>query len=259
MSPAKKKSSAGGATMAEWAAQLQTLLPEHAAFADALLREEDKKVRRLYELADETGLPIYKSLRFKLHSELVAFRKACLKITKNSKWQLAIRINRVDTGKVLFRGLGISAPEALAAVKKLPKGDVCIATVTPYRTPARSGTLLVEKGRVTMEFAFGPHTILSKGSGDAENLLHCSYGPFSESIKYSTADEKIRAILFEMLKKSVQMVLGFNYKEVPKWKGAAYAEFHWHEDIGFRFIECSFSPVWSGKLKSESDSQMEPS
>ena len=243
----KKTTSAGGATMAEWVVRLQSLSPEHTAFADTLLREEDEKVARLTQISAQTGLPIYQSFRFKLHSESAAFHESCLKITTNSKWQLAIRVNRVDTGKVLFRGLGISAQEALAVVNELQTGDISIATVTPYRTPARSGTLLIKDGRVTMEFAFGPHTIISKGSGDGGNLFNCSYGPFSESIKYSTADEKIRAILFEMLKQSVKLVLGFNFKEVPKWKGAVYAEFHWHEDIGFRFIECSFSPAWVGK------------
>ena len=249
MRPAKHGTSANGATMAAWAIQLKSLLPAQEAFARTLLQEEAEKVDRLKRLAVEIGLPIYEPCRFTLGSEWEAFKDKCVEITDKSPWQLVIRINRVGSGEVLFRAVGISADAAITAAQKLPVGDTCIATVTPYKLPARSGTLLNVNGQIIMEFAFGPHTIISKGGADGRDLFHCSYGPFTYSVKYSTTDENTRAILFEMFQKATRLIFGCNLKHAADWHRAVYAEFHWHEDIGFRFIECTFSPAWGGKVK----------
>jgi hypothetical protein len=229
--------------------QLRSLSPAQGAFADNLLLEEAQKVDRLERLSTEISLPIYESSRFVLHSEFDAYQKRCLKITNDSAWQLAIRINRAGSGEVLFRAVGISAEEAIAAVKELPVGDTCVATVTPYKLPARSGTLLRVNGQLIMELVFGPHMMISKGIADAGDLFHCSYGPFTHSVKYSTTDENTRVILFAMFQKATKSIFGSNLRDAADWNESVYAEFHWHKNIGFRFIECTFSPAWGAKMK----------
>lgn len=233
--------------MAEWLFNLRLQSPRHDVFARALISEEEAKIERLSKFARETGLPIYESSRFKLPSQEHDFLRECRRITGIQQWRLAVRVSLSNASRVVFRGLDISVEEACSALRRLPRDDSYIVAVSPYRTPARSGTIRIANGHAEMEFAFGPHTILSKGHAAENELFYCTYGPFSPSIKYSTPDRKLRELLFSAFSQTTRLVLGCSLKDSVRCHLAAYAEFHWHEDIGFRFIECSFSPVWTGE------------
>ena len=233
------------ATMVEWLGLLNELRPGYQQFGNAVVREEESKVARLAAWAHDIGLPIYPSFRFDLRTQRSAFREACRRITANADWQLAVRISRHRTGEVLVRALGMSAEQARQAVKDLPEDAALNAILAPYKQPARSGTLWIAGGQAVMEFTFGPHTLISKGRGDAAELFWCCYGGLCHRVRYSTQDERTRAILHSTFQDTTRMVFGCRVDHATEWGQSIYAEFHWHSDVGYRFIECTKSPVWT--------------
>ena len=246
MTRGERRDPTADATMAEWVQRLRSLSSGHEEFAKELLREEQGKVERLARMANDTGLPIYESFRFCLPSQREAFERVCRRITSTPAWRLAVRISRSRTSDVLFRSLGVSANQAMAMIKELPKDDTCTAIVSAYKLPERSGSLRIVNGQAEMDFVFGPHTVISKGGPAGIELFHCCNDPFTRSVKYSTRDERIRAILFTTFRDAIRLVLGCSLKEATDWERTVYAEFHWHKDVGYRFIECTYSDVWTG-------------
>lgn len=235
--------------MTEWVHGLGLTSKRFDAYISCLLSEEQGKVLRLETQAREIGLPIYETFTFNLPLQRPELLETSRRLTRGSSWALALRISEQDSGKVVRRDLGLSADQVEDAIESLPKKSEVAVVISPYKPPVQSGSILITDGRVLMEFVFGPHTQISKGRASAQELFWCSYGPLRRTIQYSTKDEAIRGILHARFREACKLLLGCEPKSAAEHSANLYAEFHWHEDIGFRFIECSSSPAWAASLE----------
>lgn len=217
----------------------------HQAFVCELLAEEARKSRRLKTLAMSIGLPIYESAEFRLPAQLAELTKQSDLIVCRSQWSLALRVADASSGRIEYRNLGLTFDECIRIARQMSHKP-CLAVVTPYRVPERSGTFYAHGGHVTMELAFGPHTWLSKPAPSGALVARCSLDPYLGTMRYSVTDSDLRLTLFN----SFQTVAAFLYSAgAPRLRdfiADAYAEFHWHKQFGYRFIECSFSRAWTG-------------
>ena len=235
--------------MAEWVHGLGLTSKRFDYYIGSLLTEEKAKVSRLETMARDIGLPTYETCRFNLPAQQSKLLETSRRLTRGSSWALALRISDEDSGTVVCRDLGLSVEQVEAAARSLPSKRTFVAVVSPYKTPAQSGSIVIADGRALMEFVFGPHTQISKGRASAHELFWCSYGPLKRTIEYSTKNQTIRGVLHARFREAFKLLLGCEPKSAAEHTAHLYAEFHWHEDIGFRFIECSFSPAWTSSVK----------
>ena len=234
------------ATMVEWANGLGLTSNRFDDYIRNLLSEEKTKVTRLETMARETGLPIYETFSFNLPAQRTELLETSRRLTHGSSWTLALRISDGDSTSVVRRELGLSVKQVNDATKSLPKRRTFVAVISPYKPPVQSGSILIADGRALMEFVFGPHTQISKGRATAHELFWCCYGPLKRTVEYSTKDQTLRGILHSRFQEAIKLLLGCEPRWAAEHTANLYAEFHWHEDIGFRFIECSSSPAWTG-------------
>ncbi len=236
--------SVDAATMTAWVQKLRTVTDAHNRFVVELLAEEAGRPVRLRNLKEEIGLPVYDILVCDLPRQMDSFQRVCRKITRGEKWDLAVRVADRASGSVVIRHLGLKFGEAMKIARELGCGRY-VATVLPYRTPARSGTLWVNHGAIWLDFIFGPHYALTQALSGPPEVLSCRFAFPQCSVIYSTNNPSIRRVLFETLHDTTQLVFGCRVKEVVEMELSVYAEFHWHVGLGYRFIECSFSKAWT--------------
>jgi hypothetical protein len=211
-----------------------------------ILAEELSKSKRLNALAEQIGLPIYDVREYKLPQEIEPYRIRCADITRDGTWRIAIRFARPPLYDAFVRVLGADLAEALQAAEAHKTASAFIAQVTPYRTPDQSGTLLVRRGEARLELVFGPHSWISKAPPTQDAIIICNYELPDLSIQYSVDKTDVRQLMYRHLVEVVRMVLGYGISGLRESGLSVYTEFHWHKHIGYRFLECSFSPVWTG-------------
>jgi hypothetical protein len=233
--------------MSAWAERARSLSVEHGTWADQMSREESSKVGRLHTLAKQIGLPIYDTRDFDLPRQIGRYRTRCARITSRGFWSLAVRFSRGPNSTAFFRKLGVSSAVAVQAARRHARRGPFTATVTPYRTPDRSGTLFVGEDRALLELAFGPHTWISKGGPNSNRVVRCLLQFPRHSVEYSSSDQETRTILYRVFEDVVGIVLGCRLRALADFEARAYAEFHWHIEHGYRFIECSFADAWTGR------------
>ena len=210
-----------------------------------IIEEEKSKVDRLRQLSISIGLPIYRSRIFSLPSDCDDYVQACYEITNSGEWNIALRFMVAPDYRSVFRQLGADLESALAAMDKFKNTEGCIVRVSPYRIPEKCGTLWIQRGRVTLEVAAGPHTWISRTPPEHGILQSCSFTfPFI-SLKHSTTDSSKRLKIYRMLREVIGIVCGCKLSMLPDIQVSVYAEFHWHQSVGYCFIECSFSEAWT--------------
>lgn len=228
-------------SMSAWAQKIKEVYKENNDFVLYLLDEESSKTNRLSNL----GLPIYDVYDFILPDEIESCLAICNEAIKN-EWKISLRFSNLCE-QLIFRQLDIDADSIKLAIENVRHLDKFMARVSPYKIPAISGTLWVCQGDVYIELVFGPHKWLTKPPPRREVIFSCSYKfPFI-SVKYTTNNPKIRNTLFRCLREVVWIVLGLNIRQLSAIQKSVYAEFHWHESLDYRFLECSFSPAWTGE------------
>lgn len=215
---------------------------ENEAFLQPLMSEEASKRKRLSEMASSFGLPIYESFRFAIPNETDRCLALCDRKIKE-EWKLSVRLSIPSPEKLVFRQLDIDVNGIIQAIEEHKQLGALAVRVDPYKIPVLSGTLLVSKGDAHLEMVFGPHKWLTK-SAPSENLVYrCTYRYLS--VKHSTLDLRIRKTLFRCMQDVVRITLGVNIRQLAETQQSVYAEFHWHDYLGYRFLECSFSPIWT--------------
>ncbi|MGY3347200.1 hypothetical protein ACVI1I_006211 [Bradyrhizobium sp. USDA 4459] len=231
-------------SISHWAAAGEGLDPNLGRFFADLQREENEKAVRLSHMSEAVGLPIYPTATFRLPDELPAFVEACRETTLFHGWQLAIRFAHVS-GRVVYRRLGITADDALEAARAYNGSGPIIARVAPYREPERSGTLWVQGGEVLLELVLGPHYWISKWGPTTDPVLRCRFSPYCIHGQYSTCDLGSRELLYRSASAALRSIFGCNLRQVTRCGYSVYAEFHWHRNVGYRYIDCSFSTRWT--------------
>jgi tetratricopeptide (TPR) repeat protein len=215
----------------------------HAPRLADLSGEENAKSARLERLAHEIGLPVYDSRTFLLPDEEPACLAFAQALTRNDEWYLAVRVASGDRTEPTYRRLGLDL-EGFQRMTEERKGEQLTVSLAPYRLPARSVTVWSNHGDMLLEMVEGPHYWVTKSPPSQKLLLRCSYGPLSTVVKYSTGDMPAREMLYRTLVDVTHAVLGMSPRGCREREVSFYAEFHWHRDVGYRFIECSFSPGW---------------
>ena len=231
-------------SMSFWIEKIREVSKKNDVFARDLLVEEVSKTNRLSEMSSGFGLPIYETYNFILPNEVESCRALCNDRKKNG-WKLSLRFSDLQ-GQLIFRHLDMDLDDVMAAIENLEHLDRFEIRVDPYKIPTISGTIWVRHGDVHLELVCGPHKWLTKAAPQANSVFSCSYNYLS--VKYSTDDLNTRRILFRCLKDVVRITLGLNIRQLPEIQQSVYAEFHWHKSLGYRFLECSFSSVWTGVM-----------
>jgi hypothetical protein len=231
-------------SMSAWMVRAAHLRPALAPIANVLLAEEARKPQRLEALGSAIDLPVYETRLFDLPADLQAFRQHCAMVTHSGRWRLALRLSR--RGAAFVRQLDIDAETAVAVCDRDVDAPPFVAAVTPYRSPDRSGTLLVQETRTVLELSMGPHTWISKGNAPSrESVVTCLFEFPWISIRYSTHLVQLRQLTYKTLRDSLALVTGQSIRELSWCPVPVYAEFHWHAIEGYRFIECSWADVWT--------------
>lgn len=243
--------------MTAWVQGLRavTVTAAHHRFVDGILKEETSKPSRLRRLKDEIGLPVYETYACELPTQMDAFKRICGEITTGGGWDLALRIVDSGSGKVLVRHLGLKCAEAIEVATRLPANQRYAATILPYREPTRSGTLLASRGSILLEFVFGPHYAITQCVSGGPELFFCRFGFPQVAVEYSTPNPETRRVLFQCLREVSDLVFGCRVKDVVNMQLSAYAEFHWHLGLGYRFVECSFNEAWTGNALTRPESR----
>lgn len=232
-------------SMEEWCTRVLEAGGKAAALARALLAEEEEKLVRLEALASSIGLPLHENHCFTLPDQSAELLDMCRALSRDG-WKLSLRI--LDrAGRLLFRDVD-SKPVSLPVQLRLhAQNGAYRARLSPYKEPDASGTVMISAGDTRLEMVYGPHYWLTKAPPEGVSILRCRYEfPFI-SLKYSTEDPLQRRALFRHLKNIVRMTLGINIRQLPELNSSLYAEYHWRSDQGYKFLECSFSPVWTGR------------
>ena len=230
-------------SMSAWARKIKEVSGQNDDFVLALLSEELSKNKRLSDL----GIPIYDVYDFILPEEIENLLVKCKEAEKD-KWKISLRFSDLHD-KLIFRQLDIDIDSIIFAVENFKHLSKFKARVSPYKVPFISGTFWVCHGNVCIESVFGPHKWLTKTPPKKEAIFGCSFKFPFKSVKYTTDDQEIRNILFRCLNDMTKIVLGLNINELSENKKDVYAEFHWHKSLGYRFLECSFSHVWTGERR----------
>src|SRR5208282_3170183 len=160
-------------------------------------------------------------------------------------WKLSFRLTGED-GRLLFRDVDADTPTIAAIMAHLPRPHRSTARVSPYKEPTISGSVLVTSESARLELLYGPHYWLTKGAPSGTRILSCWYRSPYLSVQYSTEDAKQRAILFRHFTDVLRMALGINIRTLAEISPSLYAEYHWRNDVGYRFLECSYSWAWTG-------------
>ena len=229
-------------TMSFWAQKIMAMLGENNDFVLALLAEEAAKTHRLTEMSLNIGLPIYESFGFVLPDEIDKLMALCTERAENG-WKLNLRFSDMLDKLVLFRQLDISVDAIVQVIKGIEHIGKYKVRVAPYKLPNISGTLWICRGVAILEMAYGPHEWITKFAPPGNQIFGCYYNYLT--VKYTTDVPEIRHVLFRCLRDVVKMVLGYNVSQLSEVQRSVYTEFHWHETLGYRFLECSFSPVWT--------------
>ncbi len=228
-------------SMSAWAQKIKEISGQKDDFVLSILNEEASKTKRLSDL----GIPIYDFYDFILPDEREGFLARCNKAIKD-EWKISLRLSDLH-GQLIFRQLDIDGDSIKLAIENFRHLGKFKARVSPYKIPDISGTLWVCQGDVYIELVFGPHKWLTKTPPQEEVVYRGSYKFPFKSVKYTTDDPEIRIILLRCLREVAWIVLGLNIRQLSENQKSVYAEFHWHKSLGYRFLECSFSPVWTGE------------
>ena len=229
-----------------WAKGLIGLKRGRETFVRALVTEEEAKLSRLNWLSAALGLPVYQTFEYTLPlgRKRILERIGC---EIAAGWKVSVRVMDLQDARLIYRNLDVDVGSVSAFIDKNPRGGRYSLTVSPYKEPRISGTLLVRNGDACLEMVDGPHFWLTKGMPDSVIVDRCWYGFPGVSVEYSTTDAERRARLCVHLRSVVALTLGVNIRHMPELGGSLYAEYHWREDLGFRFLDCSYSPVWTGQ------------
>jgi len=238
------KQSTHETSMSAWVKHLEH--SGHQAFASKIMQEEHAKLARLDRLSSTIGLPVYQTRRFLLPLQTKAYEAYCKTLTATNAWNLALRFSDPASPTAIHRLLGATCFEAIAAGKDLARSSPCYASVTPYREPDQSGTFIARPGLAYLEYVRGPHFWITKPGQARGPLLSCELRFPQVSVVYSTTDPSDRALLFRSFQYCVQRLVGCSISELHCHGQFVYAEFHWHQDRGPIFIECSFAESWVG-------------
>lgn len=230
-------------SMSRWTSAGESLSPRLQRFSQAIRLEEAGKEHRLRRLAQHIGLPVYEVRSFRFPDDAGALETCCREMCAEFGWRLAVRV--VENGQLLLRELDITPERTIKECNRLYGNQSLVVTVTPYRVPELSGTFWVRDGQVLLEVAMGPHFWLSKWAPPEEEVLRCWVSPTATSVAYSTVDLERRRLLFHTATAVSRHTLGCSLRLAATMALAVYAEFHWHATLGYRFIECSFSPTWT--------------
>ncbi|MBA4318677.1 MAG: hypothetical protein C0412_09770, partial [Flavobacterium sp.] len=52
----------------------------------------------------------------------------------------------------------------------------------------------------------------------------------------------------------IKIILDMRISQLSEIEISFYAEFIWHDSLGYRFYDCSFSPIWTGTFSNSSSS-----
>jgi len=238
------KQSTHETSISAWAKTLEHT--RHRAFASKIMQEEQAKLARLDQLSSTIGLPVYQTRRFLLPLQAKAYGAYCKKLTATRVWNLALRFSEPASPTAIHRLLGATCPEAIAAGKDLARSTPCYVAVTPYREPDQSGTFIARPGLAYLEYVRGPHFWITKPGEAGGPLRSCELTFPQVLVAYSTTDPSDRSLLFRSFQYCVQLLVGCTIRELRYREQFVYAEFHWHQDRGPLFIECSFAESWAG-------------
>jgi len=231
-------------SMETWCNQLRETGGRGGAFSRALMEEERRKQTRLATLSASIGLPLYETHTYHLPGDRGRMDRRCAELEK-AGWKLSVRLLDTRDGQLLLRDVNVAA-KALAATVRDPHFERCTALVSPYKDPTTSGTVLVSSGDALLEMVNGPHYWLTKSPPEGVSILRCWYRFPSPSVQYSTDDPAERLQLFQSLRDVVRMTVGVSLRQLSEIRSSLYAEYHWRSDLGYRFLECSYSSVWTG-------------
>lgn len=229
--------------MEAWCDRLRETGRSGAAFSCALMEQERQKQDRLATLSASIGLPLYETHTYQLPDERGRMVRLCGELEK-AGWKLSVRLLDARDGHLLLRDVDVGA-KALAATVRAPRFQRCTARVSPYKEPTTSGTVLVDSGDALLEMVNGPHYWLTKLPPKGVSIVRCWYRFPSPSVQYSTADPAERLVLLQSLRDVVRMALGVTLRQLSEIQTSLYAEYHWRSDLGYKFLECSYSWVWT--------------
>ena len=212
-------------------------------FKRALIDEERNKTKRLDELAASLRLPVYDVRRFSMPMQIKQYLHRCDEILGDG-WTVAIRFSRFHDTLPFFRYLGADRAVAVKAAKRFSNLSPHVAVVTPYKIPEWSGTFTISKGRLHLELVSGPHNWITKAAPTDVQLFWCSTNDCG-SLQHSEVEVSCRQLLSRTMLDMTRLLFGCGPRALVHTDAIAYAEFHWHSGIGYRFIDCSFSRAWT--------------
>jgi hypothetical protein len=232
-------------SMSEWCARLQETGGKGGLFVRAVMAEDERKLARLETLSRSIGLPLYETHSFELPEGIPRVIGLCSTLVK-AGWKLSFRLMDTNDRRLLFRDVDADVRTVVAAIGSQPRGQQCIARVSPYKEPTISGTVLVASGDALLEMVYGPHYWLTKVPPEGVAILSCWYRFPHLSVQHSTDDLQERVVLYRSLRNVVRIALGVSLRQLPEVRSSLYAEYHWRRDLGYRFLECSYSSAWTG-------------
>jgi hypothetical protein len=207
-------------------------------FAHEILKEDKDKPARLASLSASIGLPLYETHSFEHPRDADRVTSLCRRLA-TAGWKINFRMLDSSEGHLLFRHVDVNVKMVATMLARL-RQQQCTVIVSPYKAPTISGTVLVDSGNTWLEMVYGPHYWLSKISPTGVDVLRCWYHFPHLSVQYSTDDQKQRDVLFHNLSEVVHITLGITLRQLSETQRSLYAEYHWRNDIGYRFLDCSY-------------------
>lgn len=229
----------------EWCARLLETGGKAGAFARAIMEEDELKLARLATLSQSMGLPLYETYSFVLPEGTARVVDLCSELAK-AGWKLSVRLMGTSDRRLLFREVDASVAMLVAAMATLSGDQQCIAHISPFKEPTISGTVLVVSGDAFLEMVYGPHYWLTKAPPEGVVIFRSWYRLPHLSVRYSTDAVQQRIVLLRSLRDIVRIALGLNLRQLPETRSFLYAEYHWRSDLGYRFLDCSYSGAWTG-------------
>jgi hypothetical protein len=226
-----------------WARDLINMGRDAKSFGLAVLNEDGEKLSRVRLLAATIGLPILDTITFSLPKDSDRLLKA-ITCQRGDGWKVSFRVMN-DDGALVFRDLDVSSKAVKAVLLQLPIGHKFRSSISPYKPATISGTLLVREDDMVLEAVYGPHFWLTKNQPDGAQVLRCWYSSPNVSVRYSTDDEGQRITLHRHFEYLSRLTLGLSLKNAREAGRSVYAEYIWRQDFGYRFLDCSYAPVWT--------------
>lgn len=236
--------SGASTSMNWWGKRLLGIGGRAALFARTIMSEDERKRARLITLSSSIGLPVYEVQLFEIPRETQKLIKVCGQLER-AGWKMSFRLTDPTDGRLVFRHLNVSSRLVAVTVGRLGLADRCSASVSVYKDPTISGTVLIDSGDVWLELVYGPHYWLTKTPPPGITVLRCWYRFPHLSVEYSTTEPEQREVLLDNLNDIVRMSLGMGLRQLPETGRSLYAEYHWREDLGYRFLDCSCSWAWT--------------